>query len=161
MSSVKNKYFLNGVLLFSVFALFAAYFIEFILGHKPCNLCLIERIPYFISIILISIIIFSNKYGKILSLIVSLIFLIGAIISFYHFGIEQGFFKESPVCNLSTDSSAMSAKDLLKEMKKNTISCKNVTFTLFGFSLATLNTIISLILSAIMLKIFINYDKNR
>ena len=161
MSSVKNKYFLNGVLLFSVFALFAAYFIEFILGHKPCNLCLIERIPYFISIILISIIIFSNKYGKILSLIVSLIFLIGAIISFYHFGIERGFFKESPVCNLSADSSAMSAEDLLKEMKKNTISCKNVTFTLFGFSLATLNTIISLILSAIMLKIFINYDKNR
>ena len=161
MSSVKNKYFLNGVLLFSVFALFAAYFIEFILGHKPCNLCLIERIPYFISIILISIIIFSNRYVKILSLIVSLIFVIGAIISFYHFGIEQGFFDESLVCNLGNNSRALSSEDLLKELEKNTVSCKDVTFTLFGFSLATLNTIISLILSAIMLKIFINYDKNR
>ena len=146
MSSVKNKYFLNGVLLFSVFALFAAYFIEFILGHKPCNLCLIERIPYFISIILISIIIFSNKYGKILSLIVSLIFLIGAIISFYHFGIEQGFFEESTVCGLKDASSILSKEEILKQLQTKSISCKDVTFRIFGFSLTTFNMFISLIL---------------
>ena len=161
MSSIKNKLLLNGVLIFSVFALVAAYFIEFILGHKPCNLCSIERIPYLASTILISLIFILNKYEKTISLIVGLLFVFGAIVSFYHFGIEQGFFDESLVCNLGNNSEALSSEDLLKELKKNTVSCKDVTFTLFGLSLATFNTIISLIISAIMLKIFINYDKNR
>ena len=161
MSSIKNKLLLNGVLIFSVFALVAAYFIEFILGHKPCNLCSIERIPYLASTILISLIFILNKYEKTISLIVGLLFVFGAIVSFYHFGIEQGFFDESLVCNLGNNSEVLSSQDLLKELKKNTVSCKDVTFALFGLSLATFNTIISLIISAIMLRIFINYDKNR
>ena len=161
MSSIKNKLLLNGVLIFSVFALVAAYFIEYILGHKPCNLCSIERIPYLASIILISLIFILNKYEKTISLIVGLFFVFGTIVSFYHFGIEQGFFDESLVCNLGNNSGALSSEDLLKELKKNTVSCKDVTFALFGLSLATFNTIISLIISVIMLRIFINYDKNR
>ena len=160
MSSIKNKLLLNGVLIFSILALVAAYFIEFILGHKPCNLCSIERIPYLASIILISFAFILNKYEKTISLIVGLFFAAGAIISFYHFGIEQGFFSESFVCNLNNNET-LSSQDLLKELEKNTVSCKDVTFTLLGFSLATFNTIISLIISAIMLRIFINYDKNR
>jgi len=161
MSSIKNKLLLNGVLIFSVFALVAAYFIEFILGHKPCNLCYIERIPYLASIVLISLVFILNKYEKSISLIVGFFFAFGAIISFYHFGIEQGFFDESLVCNIVGNNESLSSEDLLKELKKNTISCKDVTFRLFGLSLATFNTIISLIISAIMLRIFINYDKNR
>ena len=160
MSSIKNKLLLNGVLIFSILALVAAYFIEFILGHKPCNLCSIERIPYLASIILISFAFILNKYEKTISLIVGLFFAAGAIISFYHFGIEQGFFSESFVCNLNNNET-LSSQDLLKELEKNTVSCKDVTFTLLGFSLATFNTIISLIISAIMLRIFINYGKNR
>ena len=161
MSSIKNKLLLNGVLIFSIFAIITAYFIEYILGHKPCNLCLIERIPYFASIILIALIFILNKYEKIISLIVALLFAFGAIVSFYHFGIEQGFFDESLVCNIVGNSEDLSSENLLKELKQNTVSCKDVTFTLFGLSLATFNTIISLIISAIMLRIFINYDKNR
>ena len=161
MSSIKNKLLLNGVLIFSVFALVSAYFIEYILGHKPCNLCSIERIPYFASTVLISLIFILKKYEKAISLIVGLFFIFGAIISFYHFGIEQVFFNESFVCDLGSNNKALSSQDLLKELEKNTVSCKDVTFTLLGFSLATFNTIISLIISAIMLRIFINYDKNR
>ncbi len=161
MPAIKNKLLLNGVLIFSVFVLVAAYFIEFILGHKPCNLCSIERIPYLASIILVSFVFILNKYEKTISLIVGLFFAAGAIISFYHFGIEQGFFNESLVCNLGKNSESLSSEDLLKELEKNTVSCKDVTFSLFGLSLATFNTIISLVISAIMLRIFINYDKNR
>ena len=161
MSSIKNKLLLNGVLIFSVFTLVATYFIEYILGHKPCNLCSIERIPYLASIILISLIFILNKYEKTISLIVGLFFAFGAIVSFYHFGIEQGFFDESLVCNLGNNSETLSSENLLKELEKNTVSCRDIAFTLFGFSLATFNTIISLIISAIMLRIVINYDKNR
>jgi disulfide bond formation protein DsbB len=161
MSFIKNKFTLNTVLIFSVFALITAYFIQYILGHEPCNLCLIERIPYLAAIILISLIFILNKFEKIISLIVGLFFIFSAVISFYHFGIEQGFFNESLVCDLGNSNKATSAQDLLKQLEKKTVSCKNVTFKLFGLSLATFNTIISLILSAIMFKIAINYDKNK
>ena len=161
MFEISNKSMLQIIILLSIIILSTAYFIEFVLGHKPCNLCSIERIPYLASIILISLIFILNKYEKTISLIVGLVFVFGAIVSFYHFGIEQGFFDESLVCNLGNSSEALSSQDLLKELKKNTVSCKDVTFTLLGFSLATFNTIISLVISAIMLRIFINYDKNR
>ena len=161
MLNLKIESYLKLIFIISLISIISAYFIEFILGHKPCNLCSIERIPYLASIILISLIFILNKYEKTISLIVGLVFVFGAIVSFYHFGIEQGFFDESLVCNLNNNSEALSSEDLLKELEKNTVSCKDVTFALFGFSLATFNTIISLIISAIMLRIFINYDKNR
>jgi len=82
MSSIKNKFILSAVLIFSIFALITAYFIQYILGHEPCNLCLIERIPYFTAVALISLVFFLNKYEKLISLIVGLFFIFGAIISF-------------------------------------------------------------------------------
>ena len=161
MPAIKNKFTLNTVLIFSVFALITAYFIQYILNHEPCNLCLIERIPYFAAIILISLIFILNKFEKIISLIVGLFFIFGAAVSFYHFGIEQGFFSESLVCDLGNSNKATSARDLLKQLEENTVSCKDVTFRILGLSLATFNTIISIIISAIMLRIVIYYDKNK
>ena len=161
MPTIKNKFILNVILIFSIFALITAYFIQYILGHDPCKLCLIERIPYLAAIIFISLIFILNKYEKLISLIMALFFVFGAIISFYHFGIEQGFFNESIVCDLDNSNKATSTKNLLKQLEKKIVSCKDVTFRLFGLSLATFNTIISLIISAIMFKIAINYDKNK
>ena len=161
MYSVKNKFFLNIILIFSVFALISAYFIQYILGHQPCNLCLLERLPYLAAIILISLIFILNKYKKLIILTVSLFFIFGTIVSFYHFGIEQGFFSESLVCNLSNNNTSLSAQDLLKQLEKQTVSCKNVTFKVLGLSLATFNTIISLIISVIMIKIVIEYGKDK
>ena len=161
MSSIKNKFTLNAVLLFSVFALITAYFIQYILDHEPCNLCLIERIPYLAAIILISLIFILNKFEKNISLIVGLFFIFSVVVSFYHFGIEQGFFSESLVCDLGNSNKATSAQDLLKQLEKKTVSCKVVTFKVLGFSLATFNTIISIIISVIMFRIVINYGKNK
>ena len=160
MSSIKNKFTLNIILLFSIFALITAYFIQYILGHEPCNLCLIERIPYFVAVILISLIFILNKYEKFFSLIMGLFFIFGSIISFYHFGIEQGFFSESLVCDLGNYNTASSTQDLLKQLEKKTVSCKDVTFKILGFSLATFNTVFSFILSVIMIKNIKNYGKN-
>ena len=155
-----NKHVLNGVLIFSILSLSIAYFIQYVLGHKPCNLCLIERIPYIASVILISLIFILNKFEKIISIIILLFFILGAIVSFYHFGIEQGFFNESLVCDLGNNAN-LSKEQLLKQFENSSIvSCKDVTFKVLGFSLATINTIISIILSAIMIKVIKNYDKN-
>ncbi|MBD1156737.1 disulfide bond formation protein B [Pelagibacterales bacterium SAG-MED20] len=160
MNELKYKLTLYLILLFSAFSLLTAYFIQYVLGHQPCNLCLIERIPYALTIILISICFYFKKFEKFFLLTLSIIFLFLSLISFYHFGIEQGFIKESLVCDLNNQSTTLNKEELLKELKKKTVSCKDVTFELFGLSLATINTLISFILSVILFKIYFNYEKN-
>ena len=160
MSQIENRITLNLILIFSIFALGTAYFIQHILGHKPCNLCLIERLPYIFAIIIISIGLILKKFEKIIIILLILIFVAATIMSFYHFGIEQGFFKESLVCNLNNNITNLSKEDLLKELQQQTVSCKDVSFRIFGLSLATINAIISLILSVIIIKLFLNYEKN-
>jgi len=160
MSQIKNRITFNLILIFSVFALGAAYFIQHILGHKPCNLCLIERLPYIFTIIIISLGLILKKFEKAIIILLILIFITATIISFYHFGIEQGFFKESLVCNLDSSITNLSKEDLIKELQQPTVSCKDVDFRIFSLSLATINTIISLILSVITIKLFLNYGKN-
>ena len=161
MPEIKNKIIFILILLFSIFALFAAYFIQYVLEHQPCNLCLIERIPYIFSIIIISIILFTKKFEKISLITLSLIFFSATLITTYHFGIEQGFIKESFVCNLNNESDNLSKEILLSQLKEMPVSCKNVTFKILGLSLATFNIFISLILSIITIKLFMNYEKNK
>jgi disulfide bond formation protein DsbB len=161
MTKVKNKTILNLILLFSIFALLTAYFIQYVLGHQPCNLCLIERVPYILTIIIITLTLIFKKFEKNCLMILALVFVSAMFISIYHFGIEQGFINESLVCDLKNKSGSLTTEDLLKELKEKTISCKDVTFKIFGLSLATINSIISLILSIIITKIFFNYEKNK
>ena len=156
-----NKLILNSILALSILSLAIAYFIQYILGHEPCNLCLVERVPYLASLILISLVFIINKFEKVIAGIVLLFFIFGSVVSFYHVGIEQGFFNESLVCDLASTNENMSKEDLLKQLQNKTpVSCKEVTFRLFGLSLATINTVLSILLSGIMIKVIKNYGKN-
>ena len=71
------------------------------------------------------------------------------------------FISESLVCDLDSKNVNLSKEDLLKELQQKPISCKDVSFRIFGLSLATINTIISFILSIITIKLFTNYEKNK
>mgnify|MGYP006191631243 FL=1 len=160
MISINNKTLFTGITIFCALVLLIAYFIEYVLNHAPCNLCLIERIPYMVSFTLAFLVLILNKYERISLIVIGLFFVFGTIISFYHIGIEQGIFNESLVCFLETENKAISAEDLLKELKTKSVSCKDVVFRIFGLSLATLNTIISFVISVIMILTSINYGKN-
>jgi disulfide bond formation protein DsbB len=140
-------------------SILSAFFIEYILGHQPCNLCLMQRIPYILSIILISLNFFSKKNEKFIIILLTLVFSFSLIISFYHFGIERGFFEESSVCGLKNTSDIISKEEILKQLQVKNISCKDVTFKIFGLSLTTFNMIISLFLLIILTKILRNYEK--
>ena len=158
---MKNKTTLNIILYISIFALGSAYFIEYILDYKPCNLCLIERLPYFLAIIVILLGLSLNRFEKLIFISLSLIFTSATFLSIYHVGIEQGFFEESLVCVANNEINVLNKEDLLKKFQKIVVSCKDVEFTLFSLSLATINSIISFILSVITFKLFLNYEKNR
>ena len=158
--SKNSKIILYVTLFLMIGSLFAAYFIEYGLGHKPCKLCLYQRLPYFFSIVLILNILLIRKYEKFSLLILSLIMLVGASLAFYHYGIEQGFLNESFICEDSNLVNEMNKEEILSQLRENVISCKDVTFTLLGFSLASINTIFSLILFVIFMKLYKNYETN-
>ncbi len=156
-----TKITLSSILLLLILSVFLAYFIEYSLGHKPCRLCLYQRYPYFVSIFLILNILIIKKYIKVSLFILALVSLLGSIIAFYHFGIERGFFTESLVCEVKNLGENLSKEDIIKQLSKNNISCKTVTFRVFGLSLATINTIFSFVLFGIFLKFFKNYETNK
>ena len=155
-----NNIFLIVILAIISLMIISALIIQYWLGHEPCKLCLYERIPYFLSMLLIIKIIFIKKYEKITLLILFLVFMSSTVLAFYHFGIEQGFFKESLVCTAGNLSETLTKEEILKQLSQNTISCKDVNFRIFGFSLAAINTIFSISLSAIFIRLFITYEKN-
>ena len=151
--------YLKLIFFISLISLISAFYIEYVLGHQPCNLCLIQRVPYGLCIILLILNYFHRKDEKFIILLLTLIFSFSFLVSFYHFGIEQGFFNESAVCTMKNISDIISKEELLKQLQLKTISCKDVTFRLFGFSLTTFNMILSLIFFTLLLKIFKNYEK--
>ena len=159
MYSYKINFYLKIIFLISLISIISAFFIEYILGHQPCNLCLIERIPYGLSIILIILNYLFKKNEQFIIVLLTLLFSFSFIISFYHFGIEQSFFEDSSVCGLKNTSDIISKEELLKQLQVKTVSCKDVTFRIFGFSLTTFNMLLSLLLVIFLTITLKNYEK--
>ena len=153
--------FLNLILFVSFVALLSAFFIEYVLGHQPCNLCILERIPYVIAIVIILLNYKFSQFEKIFLVLLVIVFLAATILSVYHFGIEQGFIEESLVCDLKNGSEATSKEEILKQLQEQKVSCKDVTFKIFGLSLTTYNIVISILITINALKIYLNYAKSK
>ena len=160
MPKQKNDIFLIVILAIISLMILSALIIQYWLGHEPCKLCLYQRIPYFLSMLLIIKILFIKKYEKVTLLILFLVFMSSTALAFYHFGIEQGFFSESLVCTTGDLSKTLLKEELLQQLKQNNISCKDVSFRILGLSLAAINIIFSLVLSVIFIRLFMNYGKN-
>ena len=161
MFNLSKKNLFISILFISLIALLSAYFIEYILGHQPCSLCLYERIPFFLAILVVLTNYKYNKLEKYFILLLAIIFFIATILSLYHFGIEQGFIQESLLCDLKQGSNILDKDEILKQLQQKSISCKDVTFKIFGLSLTSYNIIVSLLLTIGLMKIYLGYEKNR
>ena len=153
--------FLNLILFVSFVALISAFFIEHVLGHQPCNLCILERIPYVVAIVIILLNYKFSQFEKLFLVLLIIVFLTATILSIYHFGIEQGFIEESLVCDLKNGSEVISKEEILKQLQEQKVSCKDVTFKIFGLSLTTYNIVISILITINALKIYLNYAKSK
>ena len=161
MFEISKSITIKLIFIISVVALASAFFIEHALGHQPCNLCILERIPYLLAII---IIVLNYKFvhlEKLFIILLILIFLAATILSLYHLGIEQGFIEESLVCDLKNGSNLLSKEDILKQLQEKNVNCKDVTFKILGLSLTSYNILISLLITISATRIYLNYDKNK
>ena len=159
---VKNSknLFIKFIFLVSIIALVSAFFIEYILGHQPCNLCILERIPYLLAIIVVLFNFKFTQFEKFFILLLIIIFLAGTTLSLYHLGIEWGFIQESLFCDLKSGLNLLSKEEILQQLQQKNVSCKDVTFKIFGLSLTNLNVLISLLITIGSVTIYFNYDIN-
>ena len=156
-----QKNFAKIIFLLSFFALISAYFVEYVLGHQPCNLCLMERVPYVLALIIIALNYKFNHLEKYFILILAIVFFFSILLSLYHLGIEQGFVEESLVCDLQKSSKILSKEEILQQLQQKIVSCKDVIFRIFGLSLTTINIVINLVFIITFIKIYIKYEKNK
>ena len=154
MRNFKKEIYLKVLLILSILILISTYFIQYILGYQPCKLCIIERIPYALVIIII-ILNYNFKKDQIFyNILLLLVFAFSILISIYHLGIEQGFIIESSVC-ASTNVDLITKEDILNSLPELKISCKDVTFRILNLSLTTYNIFFSLLMFLISLKIYL------
>ena len=151
MSDQNIKNFFIVIFSLSFFSLAAALYIEYVLGIKPCILCIYQRIPYAIAL-LISVCTFFINNKKILLVILALTFILSALISGYHVSIEKGFIE--PIFSCTSDNiNSLEKEEILKSLNNIRPNCKDVDFSLFGISLATLNLINSFVLTVVIVYI--------
>ncbi len=160
MTKLKEKNYLQILFILSISILISAFTIQYAFGYQPCNLCIVERIPYGLAIIILFLNYKFKKDQSFYSVLLILVFLFSIIISLYHFGIEQGFIKESAVC-ASTNLDLITKDDILNSLKELRISCKDVAFKIFGLSLTTYNIIISIFMFLLSTKIYLNSDDTK
>ena len=158
MFNIRILLYLKLIFFISLIAIISAYFIQYVLGHQPCNLCLIERIPYLLAMILIVVNYFFLNNEKFLILLLVVTFIFSLSVSIYHFGIENDFFEESAICKLQDLTEFITKEEILEQLKVKTVSCKDVTFKIFGFSLTTINIFLNLFIIILLINIYKNYE---
>ena len=152
---IKNFYFI--VALLSIFTLASAIYIEYVLGVKACKLCLYQRIPYMVAIFL-CFFGYSNLKKPLWIYLITFNFLLSLILAGYHSGIENNLFPEFSGCT-ANNLNIIDKEELINSLGEILPNCKDVTFKLIGFSLATINLYISLKIFIIGL-LFIKNEKN-
>ena len=145
------------ILGYSIFAIIYALYVEYYLNYQPCKLCLYQRVPFILAIF-VSLVGFNfPKKDEILILLITT-FGFGMIISGYHFGIENNIFEEFKGCT-NNSLNITDKADLLKSLNQTLPSCKNVSFTLLGVSLAGLNFLSCLLIIIYSVRTLV-YEKN-
>ena len=153
----KNFYLI--IFFISLISIISALYIEYILQYQPCKLCIYQRLPY-LAAIFVSLIGFNFFNNDKIIIVIIMIFTISAIISGYHYGIENNLIQEISSCtNNSLDISNKSK--LLETLNKNMpVDCKDATFKILGVSLAAINTILSILIVIISIRTLV-YEANK
>ena len=154
--SRKNFYLI--IFFISLVSIVSALYIEYILQYQPCKLCIYQRLPY-LTAIFVSFIGFNYSNNDKILIVTIMLFTLSAILSGYHFGIENSIFDELSVC-ANGSSDILNKSKLLDSLNKTMpTNCKDVTFKIFGFSLAAINTILSFLIVIFSIRT-LTYEKN-
>ena len=150
------------LIVISTSALVSAFIAEYYFDLQPCELCLKQRHPYYLFIVVtLLIFIIPHFYKIIMYAFVQLGAIYGIFYSIWHVGVENKLLKGPSGCSTSLSISS-NTKDLKEQiLNMQVISCDEVIWSLFGISAASLNTIVLLFIFVINALYIINYGKKK
>ena len=150
----KFKIFYFLIIFLCLSSICYAFFVEYILGYKPCILCKYQRLPYILGLIVALFGFFKSSNTRII-IYIFLIFLLSMALSGYHVSIEQELYQS--IFNCSDNNLGVLEKGkLLESLKVINPDCRNVNFAVFGVSLATINLILSFVISSVSYYLYSN-----
>ncbi len=153
-----RKSFYLIIFFISLISTISALYIEYILQYQPCKLCIYQRLPY-LAAIFVTFIGFNYSSNDQILIVTIMIFTLNAILSGYHFGIENGIFDEFSACT-SGSSDILNKSKLLESLNKSMpVNCKDATFKILGISLAAINTIFSILIVIFSIRT-LAYERN-
>ncbi len=144
-----------GLILLVAAATIAGAWIFQAFGIAPCELCLSERIPYYVGIPVAALtLIFALRESKALMLVgfisLFLIFAFSAGFGAYHAGVEWHFWEGPTACTGSTVTKASSMQDFMNQLRTvKVVRCDAVAIRILGLSLAGWNAVISAVLAVV------------
>ena len=135
------------VLIISLIAILSALVAEYIFKILPCQMCLYQRFPYYFIIIFTLIYFSPIKIPLILYYWINTIsFAIGLFFSAWHVGIEQKILPGLSGCS-NTINLSQSLTELKEQiLNQNIVACDEITWSIFGLSAATINSILLIFL---------------
>ncbi len=132
-------------------------------GLAPCELCLTERWPWDVAIVISFVAAMVGSRGAVswVALTLAGVFVVGVALAFYHVGVEQHWFAGPSACTASAGTPG--TLDALKAqlLHQQPVRCDEPAWTLFGVSLAGWNLLASLAMSAICLAVFLRFRGKR
>lgn len=140
----------------SATALAAAFAFQYIGGLAPCHLCLLQRYPHAVAIMIgiLALLIPRTILAKLLPPAGAAAALTTAVIAGYHTGVERHWWQGPSTCT-SGSITGISAKDLLAQIQAApVVKCDVAAWQMFTLSMATWNMLASLVLVAIWLMAF-------
>ena len=137
------------VSLLSALIIILAYIVEIFAKVPPCELCIYQRIPYFL-VVFFGVIFFILKREKVFLLLALILFIINFLISFFHSLVERWFVNYSSSCT-SNNNIFEDIESLRRSLENTPIAkCDEIIFSVMGLALANINLIV------LTLLIFIN-----
>ena len=142
-----KKYWFYIIGILSFIALGSAFIAEFYFNLAPCEMCLKQREPYYVIIISFVFITLLKWQKRIwFYLIVQLMSIYGLFYSIWHVGIENKLLLGPAGCSsgLNLTDNTLSLKEQI--LSKPVINCEDIAWSMFGFSAATINSLLLLLI---------------
>ena len=147
MLNSKNIFYLT--ILFSISAILSAFFMQYVLGHAPCKLCIYQRIPYYLIILIGLVTFFFPKIIKISSLLLILLLIAEFLISNYHTLTTYGIIAYNGCQSAEIPNDINKLKEALMS-DTLIVNCSNANLKYFGIPLSLYNSFFSLMFLILM-----------
>ena len=146
-------------LLASLLSLALAFIAQYVFGLAPCELCLLQRVPYALAIIMALCGLWKPRHGRWLLLLIGVAFLTGGGIASYHAAVEKHWVKGPSSCTDTQTHAVQSLDEFLKKINQApVVACDQPQWEFYGLTMAGMNALWSFALAA---AIFVAMQQSR